>query len=95
MDEYPGHSMHQPIYGHAPQMQAREASPREPKGKRKQVGRACAQCAAAHVACSEHRPCTRCSKRGIPCQDRERKRRRRLEHDEEGKYGVGLKTKSA
>jgi len=73
MDEYQGmnqggsqHNVSQ--YAQSPQ-----------KGKRKQVGRACSQCAAAHVACSDHRPCTRCSKRGIPCHDRERKRRRRNE----------------
>eukprot|EP01126_Amoeba_proteus_P048991 TRINITY_DN5698_c0_g1_i17.p1 TRINITY_DN5698_c0_g1~~TRINITY_DN5698_c0_g1_i17.p1 ORF type:complete len:107 (-),score=4.28 TRINITY_DN5698_c0_g1_i17:71-391(-) len=45
--------------------------------KRKQVRKACAACAAAHVACSETRPCYRCVKRGIQCVDRERKKRRK------------------
>eukprot|EP01126_Amoeba_proteus_P054885 TRINITY_DN6774_c0_g1_i12.p1 TRINITY_DN6774_c0_g1~~TRINITY_DN6774_c0_g1_i12.p1 ORF type:complete len:387 (-),score=73.37 TRINITY_DN6774_c0_g1_i12:41-1201(-) len=51
--------------------------------KRKQVRRACATCAAAHVACSETRPCCRCVKRGIQCLERERKKRRKGEGEDD------------
>lgn len=61
-------------------MQPEPASPKR-GGKRKQVRRACAACAVAHVACSDSRPCFRCLKRGIQCVDRERKKRRRGDED--------------
>lgn len=44
--------------------------------KRKPVRSACSTCAAAHLSCSDVRPCERCERRGLPCFERERKRRR-------------------
>eukprot|EP01126_Amoeba_proteus_P065560 TRINITY_DN934_c0_g1_i2.p1 TRINITY_DN934_c0_g1~~TRINITY_DN934_c0_g1_i2.p1 ORF type:complete len:489 (-),score=66.87 TRINITY_DN934_c0_g1_i2:334-1800(-) len=38
---------------------------------KKPVKRACKTCAISHSACSESRPCTRCTKRGILCEEQD------------------------
>jgi hypothetical protein len=43
--------------------------------KRHQVSKACQHCAASHLSCNDHRPCERCVKRGLNCEERPRKRR--------------------
>lgn len=49
-----------------------------PKPKRAQVRNACTNCQKACKRCDEVRPCTRCTKYGIPeeCVDSERKKRK-------------------
>ena len=50
------------------------------KTKRKQVGRACANCRKSKTACSETRPCSRCVSHNVPdqCVDAPRKRRTKI-----------------